>query len=191
MLSMPPATTISELPVWIACWPSATAFSPEPQTLLMVMAATADGNPPPSAAWRAGFCPSPAPTTLPIMHSETLAGSMPARFTASRTAIDPNCGAVTSASDPWNFPTGVRTAETITTSSMKAMVTNPLNPEWQTDDYKMETLCLPTPHCQLTRHRPQQANEGCLHRSGTPLSSSSYCWVHRWAGRAECIRWPV
>ena len=44
MLSMPPATTISELPVWIACWPSATAFSPEPQTLLMVMAATADGQ---------------------------------------------------------------------------------------------------------------------------------------------------
>ncbi len=40
MLSMPPATTISELPVWIACCASATAFSPEPQTLLMVIALT-------------------------------------------------------------------------------------------------------------------------------------------------------
>ena len=49
MLSMPPATTMWELPVWMACWARATAFSPEPQTLLMVMAETAGGQ---SAAQR-------------------------------------------------------------------------------------------------------------------------------------------
>ena len=40
MLSMPPATTISESPVWMPCAARPTAFSPEPQTLLIVIAAT-------------------------------------------------------------------------------------------------------------------------------------------------------
>jgi hypothetical protein len=46
---------------------------------------------------------------------------MPARLTASRTTMAPSCGAVKSDSEPWNFPIGVRTADTMTTSSMKAM----------------------------------------------------------------------
>ena len=79
-------------------------------------AATLDGSPPPRAACRAGFCPKPAPTTLPMMHSSTCFASTFARFTASRTAIAPSCTALNSVSDPWNFPTGVRTPEIMTTS---------------------------------------------------------------------------
>src|SRR5277367_582070 len=40
MDSIPPATTISDSPSCTACAARATAFSPEPQTLLMVIAAT-------------------------------------------------------------------------------------------------------------------------------------------------------
>src|SRR5215472_686642 len=53
-----------------------------------------------------------------MMHSSTIAGSMPARRTASRTAIAPSCGAVNDFSAPRNFPVGVRTAETMTLSGM-------------------------------------------------------------------------
>src|SRR5205085_1891491 len=73
----------------MACAPSATAFNPEPHTLLTVIALTSGGRPPKIAAWRAGFCPKPAETTLPMMHSSTCAGSTWARFTASRTTIAP------------------------------------------------------------------------------------------------------
>jgi len=116
MDSMPPATAMSTSPAWIACAASITALSPEPQTLLTVMAATCSDRPPLSAACRAAFWPSPAETTLPMMHSSTDAGSIPARRTASRTTIAPSCGAVNSFRDPRNFPIGVRTAETMTTS---------------------------------------------------------------------------
>ena len=89
------------------CAASITAFSPEPQTLLIVSAATRSGSPPLSAAWRAGFWPSPADTTLPMMHSSTHrrvdAG---ARATASRTTSAPSCGAVKSFSAPRNLPVG-------------------------------------------------------------------------------------
>ena len=101
-------------PVAIPCAASITAFRPDPHTLLMVSAATWSARPPPSAAWRAGFWPTPALTTLPMMHSSTIAGSMPARRTASATTSAPNCGAVKSFSAPRNFPVGVRTALTMT-----------------------------------------------------------------------------
>src|SRR5918993_1388612 len=51
-----------------------------------------------------------------MMHSSTMAGSMPARRTASRTAMAPSWGAVNSFRDPRNLPVGVRTAETTTDS---------------------------------------------------------------------------
>ena len=70
-----------------------TAFRPEPQTLLMVMAATRGSRPPRSAAWRAGFWPSPAWTTLPMMTSSTCFGSTPARRTDSATTFAPSSGA--------------------------------------------------------------------------------------------------
>jgi hypothetical protein len=60
MLSMPPATMTSALPVLIAWTPKMMGLSLEPQTLLIVTAPTASGRPPRSAAWRAGFWPSPA-----------------------------------------------------------------------------------------------------------------------------------
>src|SRR6188508_759092 len=114
--SMPPATTMSVSPAAMPCAASITAFRPEPHTLLIVIAATCSCRPPWSAAWRAGFCPSPAATTLPMMHSSTAAGSMPARRTASRTAIAPSCGAVKSFRDPRNLPVAVRAAATMTAS---------------------------------------------------------------------------
>src|SRR6476659_7330569 len=116
MDSMPPATTTSTSPVATPCAASMTAVSPEPHTLLMLSAATSFDNPPWSAAWRAGFCPRPALTTLPMMHSSTMAGSMPARRTASATTRAPNCGAVNPFRDPRNFPVPVRSALTITGS---------------------------------------------------------------------------
>src|SRR3954467_14877302 len=51
-----------------------------------------------------------------MMHSSTAPGSMPARRTASRTAMAPSCGAVNSFSDPRNLPVGVLAAETMTDS---------------------------------------------------------------------------
>ena len=53
--SMPPATATSMSPVAMPWAASITAFSPEPQTLLMVSAATRSCRPPLSAAWRAGI----------------------------------------------------------------------------------------------------------------------------------------
>jgi hypothetical protein len=80
---MPPATTTSVSPVATPCAASMTAFRPDPQTLLIVSAATVGGSPAWIAAWRAGAWPSPAETTLPMMTSSTAAGSTPARRTAS------------------------------------------------------------------------------------------------------------
>src|SRR5436309_14158594 len=86
--SIPPATTIELLLVWMACAPRATAFSPEPQTLLMVMAPTSGGSPPKIAACLAGFCHSPAATTLLMMHSSSCFGAYLVGITASCTIID-------------------------------------------------------------------------------------------------------
>jgi hypothetical protein len=44
--SMPPATTISALPVWMACAASATAFSPDPHTWFTVNAPASGESPP-------------------------------------------------------------------------------------------------------------------------------------------------
>src|SRR3984893_4924132 len=116
--SMPPATATSMSPTRMPWSASITALRPEPHTLLIGSAATRSGSPPCNAACRAGFCPLPAATTLPMMHSSTIAGSMPARRTASATTSAPSWGAVKSLSAPRNFPVGVRTALTITDSRM-------------------------------------------------------------------------
>jgi hypothetical protein len=116
--SIPPATTISASPRRTACAASIAAFSPEPQTLLIVSAPAVSGRPAFSAAWRAGAWPMPAVTTLPRMHSSTWAGSTPARATASRTAIAPSSGADSDFSAPRNRPVGVRTALRMTASRM-------------------------------------------------------------------------
>src|SRR5262249_27551829 len=120
MDSIPPATTISDSPVSTACAANATAFNPDPHTLLIVIAATRGSQPPFSAAWRAGFCPSPACTTLPRIASSICFGSMPARRAASATTLPPSSGAENPARPPWNFPMGVRTADKITQVSISA-----------------------------------------------------------------------
>ncbi len=112
--SIPPATTISLSPSVTACAASATAFKPEPQTLLIVIAATRGSHSPFSAAWRAGFWPSPAWTTLPRIASSICFVSMPARRAASAITLPPSSGAEKLDRPPWNLPTGVRTAERIT-----------------------------------------------------------------------------
>jgi hypothetical protein len=117
MLSMPPATNRSSSPARTAWAASMTAFRPEPQTLLIVVAPTDSGSPAKMAAWRAGFCPSPAETTLPMITSSIAAGSwMPARSTAAFTTRAPSWGAGRLLRPPWNRPMGVRTALRITAS---------------------------------------------------------------------------
>jgi hypothetical protein len=49
-----------------------------------------------------------------MMHSSTVAGSMPARRTASRMAIAPSSVALNPFSEPRNLPVGVRAADTRT-----------------------------------------------------------------------------
>src|SRR5271163_4688671 len=120
MDSMPPATTTSDSPSCTAWAARATAFRPEPQTLLMVRAATLGSQPPLRAAWRAGFWPRPACTTLPMMASSICLPSSPARRVASAMALAPSSVAEKPARPPWNLPTGVRTALRITGVSMMA-----------------------------------------------------------------------
>jgi hypothetical protein len=55
MFSWPPATTISASPQRMAWAASITAFSPEPQTLLIVSPGTEFGRPALMTVWRAGF----------------------------------------------------------------------------------------------------------------------------------------
>ena len=108
MFSVPPATTAWASPHWIAWAASITAFMPEPQTLLTVVAPTEAGSPAPMAAWRATFCPRPAPTTLPRITSSTWSAATPARRRDSLIATLPKAGAGTSASVPRKPPIGVR-----------------------------------------------------------------------------------
>src|SRR4029077_2648320 len=116
MFSMPPATRHSASPARIAWAARATVFKPLPQTLLMVVDGTLSASPAPIADCRAVFCPKPAWSTLPISTSSTV--SMPARRSASSTAIDPSLVAGTSVNAPPKVPTGVRAALTMTASSM-------------------------------------------------------------------------
>src|SRR5258707_10086779 len=119
MHSIPPATAISDSPRVTAWAARATALRPEPQALLMVMAATRGAQPPLRAACRAGFWPRPAWTTLPRMASSICLASRPARRMASATILPPSSGADKLARPPWNLPMGVRTAERMTRASME------------------------------------------------------------------------
>ncbi len=104
---MPPATTAFASPALIACAASITALSPDPHTLLIVIAGTVPGTPAPMAACRAGACPTPPCTTLPTMTSSSASASTPARANASFNAIAPNSGADSVDNPPRNLPIGV------------------------------------------------------------------------------------
>ena len=121
MFSIPPATITSASPARMDAAPSITAFRPEPQTLLIVVALTPSGSPALRAAWRAGACPAPAWMTWPMKTSSTVAGFTPERSTAARMATAPRSVAGTVESPPPNLPMGVRAADRMKTS---------LTPSW-------------------------------------------------------------
>ena len=108
---MPPATITSASPARIAAAPIITALSPEPHTLLMVVALTPLGRPALRAACRAGACPAPAWMTWPMIASSTRSGAIPARCTAARMAVAPSSVAGTVESPPPNLPIGVLAAD--------------------------------------------------------------------------------
>src|SRR6185369_13961542 len=118
---MPPETTMPADPARRRSWPSMVAFMPEPQTLLTVVAPTASGKPAARAAWRAGAWPCPAGSTQPIRTSSILSLAIPARSRAALIACAPSALAATGANSPWKRPSGVRTAETMTTGSLTDM----------------------------------------------------------------------
>ncbi len=119
MFSMPPARITSASPAVMAWAARCTAFIPEPQTLLIVMAGVSSGRPAAIQAWRAGFWPWPAWSTLPRMTSSISSAATPARFRASGMTIAPSLVAGISEREPRNRPTGVRHALRITTSGDK------------------------------------------------------------------------
>ena len=96
MFSMPPATMMSASPARMICAASVTAFSPEPQSMLSVVAGTSTGSPAPIAAWRAGFWPRPACSTHPSRTSSTSSGATWARSSAALIAWLPSSVAGTS-----------------------------------------------------------------------------------------------
>ena len=113
MLSMPPATATSASPARISAAASMIAFSPEPQTRLMVVALVVTGRPARSAAWRAGAWPTPAWRTWPIRTSSIgVLGTARADGRADRHAAERH-GGPGPASAPANFPIGVRWALTM------------------------------------------------------------------------------
>lgn len=94
------------------------AFIPDAQTLLIVVASVECGNPAPKVACRAGAWPIFAETTFPMYTSSTCStGSFEPSFErAPRMAAEPSWGAERDFSVPLKLPTGVRDAETMTTS---------------------------------------------------------------------------
>ena len=117
--SMPPATIRSASPARMADAPIITALSPEPHTLLIVVALTPSGRPAFNAACRAGAWPAPAWSTWPMIASSIFSGATPARSTAARMAVAPRSVAGVVESPPPNLPIGVLAAERMYTSRMR------------------------------------------------------------------------
>src|SRR3954447_20706096 len=103
-------------PLAICCMPMATVRSPEPQSWLSAQAVFSAGMPAAMAACRAGFWPVLAVSTWPKITSSTSPGSTLARSIAAVIATLPSSCAGVLPNAPLNAPTGVRAAETITTS---------------------------------------------------------------------------
>jgi hypothetical protein len=120
--SWPPAATMAASPDVICCMPSATALRPEPHSWLTPQAGLSTGMPASIEAWRAGFWPCPAVRIWPRMTSSISPGSTPARLIASFSTVDPRYEAGTLDRAPLNEPTGVRTADTITTAPLLSAI---------------------------------------------------------------------
>src|SRR4051794_37634366 len=119
--STPPATTTS---YWPAIRPAAakcTDCCEEPHCRSTVTPVTVSGQPAVGAAVRAmsKVC-SPTWLTQPQITSSTSAGSTPARCTRLFSTCADRSAGWTPERPPFRFPTGVRTASTITASRMCA-----------------------------------------------------------------------
>src|SRR4051794_15677151 len=152
MLSMPPDTTISAEPALMMSCASMVAFMPEPHTLLMVVAPVASGNFAPRAACRAGAWPCPAGSTQPMNTSSMRSGVSFARSTAAAITWELRLWALKGERSPWNLPSGVRTAETITTGSEADMADAP---QFHAGEC---AVCLNDVHHMMRRKKLQEHN---------------------------------
>src|SRR6185437_4583416 len=118
MLSMPPATTMSDEFAASASCARIIASIAEPHILLTVVHGVDNGRPAFSDACRAGACPWPAGSTQPKIVRSTSAGSMPARSTAALMATAPRSLAASDAKSPWKPAIGVRAAPAMTIGSL-------------------------------------------------------------------------
>ena len=117
--SVPPATMASAPPTMMRSAAIAIACSPDEQKRLMVSADTSTGSPARNDAMRATFMPcSPSGIAQPRMTSSISFGSnWGTRSSAPLIATAANSSGRVARSVPLNArPTGVRTADTITTS---------------------------------------------------------------------------
>ncbi len=101
MLSAPPPTTTSVSPSMMCCAAETIACRPLPHRRFTVRQGVPTGRPASIAATREMYMSRASPwITLPITTWPMLAGSMPARATASLIAIAPSFVGGTSLSDP-------------------------------------------------------------------------------------------
>src|SRR6478735_1562048 len=117
---MPPATTALAEPALIRSCANMTAFTPEPQTLLMVVQPAASGMPAARDAWRAGAWPNPAGSTQPMITSSIWSAATPDWASAAWIAAAPKVGEGTPVNWPRKDPMAVRLAPTMTTSLIGA-----------------------------------------------------------------------
>jgi hypothetical protein len=113
MFSVPPAATTDESPALIDWAAAATARSPEPHTMLMVIAVLSMGRPALTMTCLATFCPRPACSTQPSTASSTSPGATPARSIAATTAVFPSSTALTPERAPLKLPMAVLAAPTM------------------------------------------------------------------------------
>src|SRR5437868_10014445 len=95
MDSMPPATTMVELPEESESKAIIAAFIAEPHILFTVVDGVDLSRPAFIAAWRAGAWPWPAESTQPKITSSTSLGFTPACSTAALMAVAPSSDADT------------------------------------------------------------------------------------------------
>src|SRR5690349_4974844 len=119
--STPPARAESTAPLPTSAVARLVACCDEPHWVSIVVLATVRGRPALSHAVRPmlNAC-SPTWLTHPVTTWPTAAGSMPERSMAAFCTVASRSAGWTVESPPLRFPTGVRTASTITTSDMPA-----------------------------------------------------------------------
>src|SRR6516165_4908786 len=115
--SAPPATATSASPSAMACAADTIACRPLPQSRFTVNAGVSTGRPPLTAATRPRYMSLASVwITLPKAQWPMLAGSAPARRTASATTAAARSHGGTAARPPPYFPMAVRTPDRTTTS---------------------------------------------------------------------------